>query len=154
MKVSFPSALSAYREWATFPSTSGLKKICMFCSSQPHDTKYFVPSLCQFTPKICWLCFPQPVSLKRYGLCFPQAHHSAYLFCSPQPQDTKHLNPSLSQFTPKICRFRCPQPCRLKIYMGYDSLSLMTQKPYLFCPLNLQQKIFGSFPQPISTKNM
>ena len=125
----------------------------LFPSASQH--KYFDSSLTQFTPKICWFRFPQLVGLKGHGLRFPQPHDSKpYLFCSPQPQDTKHLNPSLSQFTPKIWRFRCPQPCRLKIYMGYDSLSLMTQKPYLFCPLNLQHKIFGSFPQPVYTKNM
>ena len=40
----------------------------LFCSPQLHDTKYFDPSLSQFSPKICRFCFPQLVDQKSSGL--------------------------------------------------------------------------------------
>ena len=131
----FPWLCQPKREWATFPSTSGLKKPYMFYSPQPHDRKYFDPSLSQFTPKICWFLFPQLTSPpENLWAMFPSAsclkNHSCFQPCWPitiwamfplalgfknhtffvQSHNTKYFDPSLCQSTLKICRFRFPQP--------------------------------------------
>ena len=54
----------------------------LFCSPQLHDTKYFDPSLSQFSPKICRFCFPQLVDQKSSGL----------VVRFPQPQESKTIH--------------------------------------------------------------
>ena len=51
------------------------------------------------------------------------------------------------------CRFRFPQPCRPKNYLGCASLSLRTQKPYMFfSPQSHDMKYFDPSPSQFTPK--
>ena len=112
----FPWLCQPKREWATFPSTSGLKKTYLFCSPQPHDRKYFDPSLSQFTPKICWFLFPQLTSPpESLWAMFPSAsclkNHICFVPLSLMPRNI----------------FILPLASLHQKYVGFVSLSLVDQ---------------------------
>ena len=86
------------------------QKSYLLCSPQSHATKYFDPSLSQFTPKIRRFRFPQPCWPIIIWAMFPSALGFKNHIFFVQSHNTKYFDPSLSQSTLKICRFCFPQP--------------------------------------------